>query len=79
MKVLKDTNNMRIAYVAVKGIPIGGGIEKVTEEIGSRLAARGHRITVYSSRDYGTADGVYKGMDIMKKRDTDTVDYDDYH
>jgi glycosyltransferase involved in cell wall biosynthesis len=56
---------MHIAYVAVKGIPIGGGIEKVTEEIGSRLAKRGHHITVYSSRDYGTVDGVFKGMEII--------------
>lgn len=56
---------MHIAFVAVKGIPIGGGIEKVTEEIGSRLAARGHRITVYSSRDYGTENCLYKGMNII--------------
>jgi len=56
---------MRIAYVAVKGIPIGGGIEKVTEEIGSRLVAKGHDVIVYSSRDYGTEkDGIYKGMRI---------------
>lgn len=56
---------MHIAYIAVKGIPIGGGIEKVTEEIGSRLVTRGHHITVYSSRDYGTVDGVFKGMEII--------------
>jgi glycosyltransferase involved in cell wall biosynthesis len=57
---------MRIAYIAVKGIPIGGGIEKVTEEIGSRLVERGHKVTVYSSRDYGTKeDGIYKGMEIQ--------------
>lgn len=55
---------MRIAYIAVKGIPIGGGIEKVTEEIGSRLVAKGHEVIVYSSRDYGTSDGLYKGMNI---------------
>ena len=55
---------MRIVYIAVKGIPIGGGIEKVTEEIGSRLVQRGHAVTVYSSRDYGTTDGIYKGMVI---------------
>ncbi len=53
---------MRIAYIAVKGIPIGGGIEKLTEEIGSRMVAKGHRVTVYCSRDYGTIDGEYKGM-----------------
>lgn len=56
---------MRIAFVAVKGIPIGGGVEKVTEEIGSRLAAKGHEVIVYSSRDYGTTDCIYKGMNIQ--------------
>lgn len=55
---------MRIAYIALKGMPIGGGIEKLTEEIGSRLVERGHEVIVYSSRDYGTYDGVYKGMEI---------------
>jgi glycosyltransferase involved in cell wall biosynthesis len=55
---------MKIAFLAVKGIPKGGGIEKVTEEIGSRLVAKGHEVLVYSSRDYGTKNGVYKGMQI---------------
>lgn len=55
---------MRIAYVAVKGIPFGGGIEKVTEELGSRLVAKGHEVVVYSSRDYGTSECLYKGMRI---------------
>lgn len=56
--------NLRIAYIAVKGLPIGGGVEKVTEELGSRLVAKGHDVTVYSSRDYGTTDGAFKGMEI---------------
>lgn len=55
---------MRIAFVAVKGIPIGGGVEKVTEEIGTRLVAKGHEVIVYSSRDYGTSDSCYNGMEI---------------
>lgn len=55
---------MRIAYIAIKGMPIGGGIEKLTEEIGSRLVERGHEVIVYASRDYGTSDGIYKGMEI---------------
>lgn len=55
---------MRIAYIAVKGMPIGGGIEKLTEEIGSRLVQRGHEVFVYSSRDFGTIDGLYEGMEI---------------
>jgi glycosyltransferase involved in cell wall biosynthesis len=55
---------MNIAYLAVKGVPIGGGIEKLTEEIGSRMAAKGHVVTIYSSRDYGSKDGFYRGMEI---------------
>jgi glycosyltransferase involved in cell wall biosynthesis len=55
---------MRIAYIAIKGIPIGGGIEKLTEEIGSRLVRKGHEVLVYSSRDYGASDGELKGMQI---------------
>ena len=55
---------MRIAFIAVKGIPIGGGIEKLTEEIGTRLVKKGHQVVVYSSRDYGTVDGYYQGMEI---------------
>jgi glycosyltransferase involved in cell wall biosynthesis len=50
--------------VGVKGIPIGGGIEKLTEEIGTRMAAKGHEVTVYSSRDYGSTDGFFRGMAI---------------
>lgn len=55
---------MQIAYLAVKGIPIGGGIEKLTEEIGTRMVAKGHTVTIYSSRDYGAIDGIYRGMKI---------------
>lgn len=55
---------MRIAYVAVKGMPVGGGVEKVTEELGSRLVQRGHEVLVYASRDYGTEDGWHRGMRI---------------
>ena len=55
---------MKIAFVAVKGISTGGGIEKLTEEIGSRLAQKGHDLIVYSSRDYGATDGEYKGMQV---------------
>ena len=55
---------MKIAFIAVKGIPIGGGIEKLTEEIGTRLVKKGHEVLVYTSRDYGTKDCVYNGMII---------------
>jgi len=56
---------MKIAYIAIKGFNLAGGIEKYTEEVGSRLAARGHEVTVYSMRHYGTKqDTMHKGMRI---------------
>ncbi len=55
---------MKIAHIVLKGMPLGGGIEKYTEEVGSRLAGRGHEIVVYTMRHYGARDGVYKGMTI---------------
>ena len=39
---------MRIALVGTRGIPANyGGFETFAEEIGTRLAARGHEVTVY--------------------------------
>jgi glycosyltransferase involved in cell wall biosynthesis len=55
---------MRIAYIAVKGIPIGGGVESVTEQLGSKMVEKGHEVTIYASRDYGTKDCTYKGMRV---------------
>ncbi len=57
---------MKIAYIVLKGMPIGGGIEKYTEEIGSRLVERGHEVVVYTMRHYGNEkNGYYKGMKII--------------
>jgi len=56
---------MKIVFIAVKGIPIGGGIEKYTEELGSRLVQRGHQVIVYTSRHYKATDGDYKGMTLI--------------
>lgn len=53
---------MKIAYIVLKGMPLGGGIEKYTEEIGSRLAGRGHTIIVYTMKHYGAKEGLFKGM-----------------
>jgi glycosyltransferase involved in cell wall biosynthesis len=55
---------MKIAYIVLKGMPLGGGIEKYTEEVGSRLADRGHDVTVYTMRHYGAVEVDYKGMKI---------------
>ncbi|HJT23645.1 MAG TPA: glycosyltransferase family 4 protein [bacterium] len=56
---------MKIAHVVLKALPFGGGIEKYVEEIGPRLAAKGHEIVVYTMRHYGTPPGSYKGMRIV--------------
>jgi len=55
---------MKIAYIVLKGMPLGGGIEKYTEELGSRLVKKGHEVVVYTMRHYGAGDGVYRGMRI---------------
>lgn len=56
---------MRIAFLAVKNIMWGGGIEKYTSELGSRLVQRGHKVTVYTMRHYGDVPESYLGMRIV--------------
>jgi glycosyltransferase involved in cell wall biosynthesis len=56
---------MKIAFLAVKNIMRGGGIEKYTLELGSRLAQRGHEVTVYTMRHYGDVPEHYQGMRIV--------------
>jgi glycosyltransferase involved in cell wall biosynthesis len=56
---------MRIAFLAVKNIIGGGGIEKYTSELGSRLVQRGHDVTVYTMRHYGDVPERYLGMRIV--------------
>lgn len=55
---------MKIAYIVLKGMPLGGGIEKYTEEVGSRLAAKGNEVIVYTTRHHAAVDGMYRGMRI---------------
>jgi glycosyltransferase involved in cell wall biosynthesis len=55
---------MKIAYIAVKGMPLGGGIETFTDELGARLVQKGHEITAYTIQHYGSFDGYYRGMRI---------------
>ena len=58
---------LHIAMVGQKGLPATyGGIEHHVEHIGSRLAARGHRVTVYCRSSYGPVPaGIYLGMHLM--------------
>jgi glycosyltransferase involved in cell wall biosynthesis len=57
---------MNIAFVVVKHIARGGGIERYTAELGARLAARGHRVRVYSMGHHGPMEPTYHGMQIMR-------------
>ena len=43
------SKSLRIAMIGQKGIPaVYGGVERhVEEQLGSRLAAKGHDVTVY--------------------------------
>ena len=51
---------MRIAIVGTRGIPNRyGGFERFAEQISSRFADRGHRVTVYCRRAFTSSDDVY--------------------
>jgi glycosyltransferase involved in cell wall biosynthesis len=59
---------MRIAFIGTRGVPATfGGIEHHVEEVGSRLAARGHDVTVYCRANYVPDDRrEYKGMRLVR-------------
>lgn len=58
---------LRIAMIGQKGLPATyGGIEHVVSETGSRLADRGHEVTVYTRRSYGAPPASpYLGMNVV--------------
>src|SRR5437870_2804291 len=52
---------MRIAILGTRGIPARyGGFETFAEELATRLAARGHRVSVYCRERWGEPE--YKGV-----------------
>lgn len=58
--------SLRIAMIGQKGLPAThGGVERHVEEIGARLAAFGHDVTVYCRSSYtgGRVDGQGGGVD----------------
>ncbi len=57
--------SMRIAMIGLKGVPFPAGIENFTEQIGWRLAARGHQVTVYV-RPYVDVGETHRGMRIRR-------------
>jgi glycosyltransferase involved in cell wall biosynthesis len=55
---------MRIALLGTRGIPARyGGFETFAEELSTRLATRGHSVTVYCRNRY--AEAVYRGVKLV--------------
>lgn len=57
---------MKIAFLVVKDLLNGGGIEKYSLELGMRLVKRGHRVRIYTTRN--KHDGTWTndlGIDII--------------
>jgi glycosyltransferase involved in cell wall biosynthesis len=58
---------MKIAILGTRGIPANyGGFETFAEQLGTRLAARGHATTVYGRKHYSTtSEPTYKGVNLV--------------
>jgi glycosyltransferase involved in cell wall biosynthesis len=58
---------MKIAILGTRGIPANyGGFETFAEQLGTRLAAREHEVTVYGRKHYSqSADRYYKGVELV--------------
>lgn len=68
---------MRIAMIGQKGIPATyGGIERHVEEIGVRLAERGHEVDVFSRFYYSHQHGSYRGVRIRRLPSINTKHFD---
>jgi len=60
---------LRVAMIGLRGLPASwGGVERHVEEIGARLADRGHDVTVFCRPDYAEAGlTTYKGMHLVEE------------
>lgn len=57
--------SVRIAMIGQKGLPATyGGIERHVEELGSRLAERGHDVTVFCRTNYSSGARKHGGMQL---------------
>jgi glycosyltransferase involved in cell wall biosynthesis len=58
---------VRIAFIGTRGVPANyGGFETFVEQLGARLADRGHTVTVYCRRAYyDETPGTYRGMRLV--------------
>jgi glycosyltransferase involved in cell wall biosynthesis len=65
--VVKPSDGYRIAFIGGRGIGAQySGIETFYEEVGTRLAARGHDVTVYCRRHFTPAARSYRGMHVVR-------------
>lgn len=61
----RRTKTLRIAMIGTRGVPAAyGGFETAVEEVGVRLAERGHDITVYT-RGSASREQEYRGMKVV--------------
>jgi glycosyltransferase involved in cell wall biosynthesis len=73
--------NLSIAMVGTRGVPARyGGFETAVEEVGRRLAARGHTVRVYCRAQGEAAGDEYLGMELvtlpaMRKRSLETLSH----
>ena len=64
----EEARPLRIAILGTRGVPANyGGFETFAEQLGARLAARGHQVTVYGRSAYVRRDVTsYRGMRIVR-------------
>jgi glycosyltransferase involved in cell wall biosynthesis len=64
----RDPSRLRIAMLGTRGVPASySGFETCAEELGARLAARGHDVTVYCRVPHISFPGSeYRGMRLVK-------------
>jgi glycosyltransferase involved in cell wall biosynthesis len=76
------SQKLNLHIVGHKGVPATfGGVERSVEEVGARLAERGHRVVVHCRRYYTPADlSSYRGMILQREpglrgKRTDTLSH----
>lgn len=50
---------MKIAYIALRGVPLSDGISQYTDDLARALVKKGHEVIVYTSRRYGNKTGLF--------------------
>jgi glycosyltransferase involved in cell wall biosynthesis len=79
----KGGARLRVALVGTRGVPAHyGGFETCVEEVGARLAARGHEVVVYCRKqgDNDKRPALYRGMSLvhlpaLRRRSLETLSH----